>query len=168
MAVNLVKAKSWFQRFAVAFTLTGSPALVLHKPVAASQTIRVGDPVTISGGELSTGLATDNLMYGVAMGNVVTTAGNELTDCPVAVADRNTVFVGQADAASNGINDGAECDIIASGTSWLVDIGASLKGVCLIVGHVPGDIVADATTAGRLHFIWKRSQWDLLVATTGG
>jgi len=164
MAENLVKAKSWFQKFAVAFTLTGGPAVVIHKPTAASQTIKRGDPLTISAGEVSLGASDSGSIYGIAMADVTTTAADEKTEVAIAVADRNTVFVGQADDQTDSIADGAECDIVDSGTKWLVDVGSSTEDVCLIVGHVPGDVVDDATTAGRLYFIWKRSSWDVLVA----
>lgn len=161
---NTEKAKSWFRRFRVAFTLTGGPPVVEDSPLAASQTILEGDPLTISSGDISEATALSGAIYGVAAETATTTAADEGTEIGVYVADRVNIFVGQANAASSGINDGSECDIVVSSNVWRLNIGASTKGVALVVGHVTGDDTSDSTDYGRLHFVWKRSQWDALVA----
>ena len=161
---NAVKATSWFQRFYPAYTLTGGPPVISMEVMAASQDLKVGDPVTKSAGVISKGEATSGAIYGVCLADMETTADDEGYEVPVAVATRNTVFCGQCDAASNGIADLAECDIIASGNAWLIDIGASTEDVVHVIKHVPGDDITDATDYGRLYFVWKRSQYDGLVA----
>jgi len=161
---NLVRKNTWFQRFSVAFTTTGDPPIVLMEVMAASQTLKVGDPVTKAAGVITKGTDTSGQIYGVCLGAAVTTAANEGTQIPVAVADRNTVFVAQANGATNTIADGAECDIVSSGNTWKLEINASTEDVAKIVKHVPGDDITDATYPGRLYFIWVRSQWDNLVA----
>ena len=161
---NSVKAGSWFTRFEAVGTISGGPPIVQDQPVAASQTLLKGDPVTSSGGELTKGAANSGAIYGVTVEAVTTTVADEKTVCKVAVASRHNIFRGQADAATNAIHEGEECDIIASGSKWLVDIGASTEDVVLIKKKTEGDDEADSTDPGRIDFVWKRSQYDALVA----
>ncbi len=156
---NTVKAASWPVSFQVAFTLTGAPALIKWETIASGQTILKGDPVTKASDEISLGATGSGTLYGIAMANGVA-AGV----IPVAVADRNTVFIGQADAKTEDIYDGAVCDIVGGTGAWTVNIGTVTESVLLIVGHVVGDSKTDNTDPGRLHFVIARSSWDALVA----
>lgn len=161
---NLVKSKSWFPRFFPEYTTHGGPPHIEEEVMAATQVLVVGDPVTKAAGVVSKAAANSGQVYGVCMEAKTTTAADEKYKVRIAVADRATVFSGQADAKTEDIADQAECDIIASGAKWLVDIGASVEDVCKIIKHVPGDDPADNTNPGRLYFIWVRNSWDNLVA----
>jgi hypothetical protein len=164
---NTVKAKSWFTRFRPAYTLHGGPPHVEEEVMAASQAIKEGDPVTKASNVVSKGASSSGTIYGVAQETKTTTADDEKYKIRVAVADRQTVFCGQADAKTEDIDDLAECDIVASGTKWLIDIGSSVEDVVMVIKHVPDDDQTDDTDPGRLYFIWKRSSWDGLVAAQG-
>ena len=160
---NLVKSRSWFERFAIAYTLTGGPPVLETETITDGQTIRVGDPVTKPTGTNRVSLATvtSDSFYGVSLGAGVGTAG--VVTVVVAVGDRNTVFVARFNAASTDVDDGDEADIVSTGTAWRLEADTT-EGHCLVVGHVPGDDITDATYGGRVYFVIKRSQWDLLVA----
>ena len=79
---------------------------------------------------------------------------------PVAVADVNTVFVGQADAITSGVTTPDICDIKGATGAQLVDIGASTEKVINILSVVPGDDTSDSTDCGRVYFQIIRSQFD--------
>lgn len=161
---NATRYATWIKKFFVFRTTHGGPPLLMWQPTAASQTITRGDPVTISSSAVSLGAANSGAIYGVAAGDVTTTAADEGTTVPIWVADRSNIFVGVANAASSGIEEGAECDIAVSSGAWSLNIGASTEGVAEIVQHVEGDSTSDSTYYGRLEFVWKRSQYDNLVA----
>lgn len=169
---NAVKADTWFVRFRPAKSLDGAPPRLFWKPTAASQTIVEGDPVTIntSTGEVSlavgTGGTASETIYGVAAGNVTTTASDEKTQLPIWVADRNTIFVGQCDDASTTLEDGTLCDIVSSGSgaarTWKVDVGTTSTKVVTILEHVGGDSTSDTTDPGRVLFQFGKSSFDRL------
>jgi len=158
---NANKADSWFPRFSVAFTLTGAPEMVQKYTIAAAQTIIVGDPVVFSAGAstIEKGASTSGAILGFAL--EAGTAGDEIL---VAVADRNTVFMAQADAATSAVVLPLACDTIASGSKWMVDIGATVEQTIRVIGLVPGDDTSDSTDPGRVLFVVHRSEWDGLVA----
>ena len=142
----------------------GGPPSIEEQPVAASQTITRGEPVTISSGELSTGAANSGAIYGVSADDVTTTAADEKTLCRVWVADRGTIFAGIANAKTENIADEAVCDIAVSSANWALNIGANVEDVVRVKQHVKGDSVTDNTYPGRLEFYWERSQYDNIVA----
>lgn len=156
---NTVKARSWERRFTPAFTLNGGPPAITYLVVAAGETILKGDPIVLSSGEAAEGAANSGALYGFAGHDAAATE-----TLMVYVADTNTVFKGQADAKTEDIADGAECDIVGSGTNWLIDIGASVEDVIKVFGHVPDDDQTDNTTPGRLLFQVKRSSFNDLLA----
>lgn len=157
---NAQKAATWLPRFCFQRTITNGPPEMDTRVVNASQTIRVGDPLILSSNKISVGVAGSAKIYGVSASNVVTTAADEGYLCSAYVANDDNVFTAQCDAASTGITDGATCDIIASGTSWLLDIGASATDVVLVKKHVDGDDITDATDTGRLEFVWNKHYTD--------
>lgn len=161
---NQVASGSWFPRFYVSRTTHGGPPLMQKMPTAASQTILKGDPLTISGGEVSKGASNSGSIYGVAAEDVTTTAADEKTEVNIWLADRTNIFCAQGNAASSGINEGSACDIVSSGSKWLLHLDSTTESVALVVDHIDGDSESDGTYFGRLEFVWHRSSYDALVA----
>ena len=158
---NSVKSQGWLPSFRPVLT-SGSAPRMEKQPVAASQTIRVGDPLTInaSTGEVSEATATSTAIYGVAAENVTTTASDEKTKVNIWVADKNTTFMGQCGGASTTLENGAFCDIAVSTHDWYVDMTGTSYNVVHIQQHVEGDSTSDATYPGRVYFTWAKSSWD--------
>jgi hypothetical protein len=162
---NSVKADSWFPRFLPAYTLSGASPAVRHATTAASQTIYRGDPLTmdVTTGDVSLATAVSTEIYGVACANVVTTAADEATDLEMWVANDDTVFVGQADAASATGYPTLRCDIKTSGSGatkkWFVDIGETSTTVVTVIDWVNGDSKSDSTDYGRLYFCFGKSSY---------
>lgn len=151
---NTVKAKSWLPGFSVAYTLNGGPPLIQWCTVGAA-TLKKGDSVVMGANVLTIGLANSPLIYGVCLAGGLT--GEVI---PVAVADVNTVFVGQADGVTSGVTTPDVCDIIGATGAQLVDIGEATELVVNVLRVVPGDDTADATDCGRVYFQFIRSQFD--------
>lgn len=158
---NAVKAKSWLPHFQLAYTLTGAPPVIEWEVVASGEEIEFGMPVTKASNKVSEATATSGALYGVALA-----AGDEGDSIPVAVGDRNNVFIGRADAKTDTLDFPMECDIIVDGTTgnFLADVGASAEDVLNVLGKVVGDDDTDTDDPGRVYFQIKRSQWDSLVA----
>ncbi len=163
---NSVKADSWFPRYLPAYTLSGGSPAVEHVVVAASQTIYRGEPVTraYTTGKLSLATSSSAAIYGVACQNVVTTSADEGTVIEVWVANDDTVFVGQCNAASSTGYPTLLCDIVSSGSGatkkWLINIGATSTTVVTIIEKVPGDDTSDATDYGRVYFKFGKTQYN--------
>lgn len=151
---NSVKADSWKPRFSIAKTESGGPPVIEYLTVADGETILEGDPIVLSSGEAAEGAATSGQLYGIAASN-----GDAGDSIPVWVGNTDNIFIGQADAKTEDIAPGSTCDIVGSGTNWLLDIGASTEDVVIIVDHVPGDADDDSTDCGRLYFKIVRSQY---------
>ena len=162
---NSVKAGSWFPRFLPAYTLSGGSPAVTHCVVAASQTLYRGEPVTraYTTGAITLASTSSTAIYGIVCENVITTAADEGTIVEVWVADNDTVFVGQCDAASTTGYPTLLCDMVSSGSGttkkWLVDIGTTTRSIFTIIAWVPGDLKSDATDCGRVYFIISKSQY---------
>jgi hypothetical protein len=162
---NSVKADSWFPRFLPAYTLSGASPAVTHKVVAASQTIYKGDPITVAytTGKASLGLYTSAAWYGIAAHDVATTASDEGYDLEIWVANDDTVFVGQANAASSTLYPGLLCDTATSGSgstkTWKLDYDGTTYKQVTIVDYVPGDSKTDSTDPGRVYFTIGKSQY---------
>jgi hypothetical protein len=157
---NLVAQKSWHTKFAFAKTTHGGPPEFDEQPVAASQTIVEGDPLTISSGVLSLATANSTSIAGVAAGDVTTTAADEKTPLLYYKATEHMVFVARADAATNTIDVGAKPGIRTNAGIWYIDIGDdNATNVVNVLDKVPGDDITDGTYYGRLYFIWNRSPW---------
>jgi hypothetical protein len=151
---NLVAQKSWHTKFAFAKTTHGGPPEMDELPVAASQTIVEGDPLTLSSGELSLATAASVEIAGFAAGNVTTTAADEKTPLQFYKATDSMVFIGRCDAASNTINVGDLPGIRTSGGIWYVDIGDdNATNVLKVIDRVPGDLITDSTYYGRVYFV---------------
>jgi hypothetical protein len=162
---NAVKADSWFPRFEVCRTTDGGPPLMMKFPLAASQTIVKGDPLTISNGDLSLATTSSGAIFGVAAEDAVTTASDEATEINVWVADRRNIFRAQGyGAATAAIYPGAAYDIYTASGAWKLNFGSQTESVAMIVDWVEGDSRSDTTDIGRMEFVWKRSQYDALVA----
>lgn len=151
---NTVKAKSWLPGFSVAYTLNGGPPLIQWCTVGAVA-LKKGDAVIMTANVLLIALADSPLIYGVCLSGGI--AGAVI---PVAVADVNTVFVGQADAITSGVTTPDICDIIGGTGAQLIDIGANAELVVNVFRVVPGDDTSDATDCGRVYFQIIRSQFD--------
>jgi len=158
---NANKAGAWNKRFSVAFTLTGAPEMVQEYVLASGQSVIVGDPVKFhtSASTIDKAAKTDGALLGFAL-----EAGSAGDSILVAVADRNTVFMAQADAKTSDVVLPLVCDIVDSGAEWKVDIGATAQQVIRVIGLVPGDDTSDTTDPGRVLFVVQRSEWDGLVA----
>lgn len=156
---NLIKAKSWKDRFQCRETVHGGPPHIEWLEVASGETILDGDPIVLSSGKAAEGAANSGALYGVAGAD-----GDAGDMIPVYVADTENIFEGQADAATSTVTKGLTCDIVGSGTNWLVDIGASVEDVIQVLGCVPGDDTSDSTTPGRVKFIIIRSEYLSLLA----
>jgi hypothetical protein len=165
---NLIKSKAWFKRIKVLQHPDGGPPTIRNYPVAASQIVLKGYPLTLNTttGEVSVGADNSAAVIGVAMANVTTTAADEKTICPVAVADRRNIFEAQSSvAATNAFEVGTEYDYDIDTTAKTVKlIDATTEGHVTVVERTPGDSITDATYPGRLRFYFKRSQYDELVA----
>lgn len=155
---NAVKAKAWASGFSLAYTTTGAPPVIMWHACAAA--VKRGDAVILNNLKVQIALATSGTLYGVAL------ASGAVDDViPIAVGDRNNVFVGQADDKTEIITAFPhECDIIGATGVMKLDIGASVEDVAHCLGYVPGDDKADATVPGRVYFQIKRSSFDELVA----
>lgn len=150
------------KKLSVAYTLTGAPAVVEHFTVKSGQSFAAGEPVIFSSGELQRAAATSGTILGVALEDG--TAGEK---CAVAVADRNTVFMGLTDGTSASFTLGVltECDLAVANTSeWNINPDAVVEGVLQLVGPVPNEELDDATNGALYYFQIKRSAWDGLVA----
>jgi len=157
---NLVANKSWHAGMMFAKTAHGGPAEMAELPVAASQTIIVGDPLTMSSGELSKATDASTEIAGVSAANVTTTAADEKTVCSFWKSTPGNIFIARADAATNTINEGAKPGIRTNGGFWYIDIGDdNATNVVNVLEHVSGDDETDATYWGRLYFIWNRTPW---------
>jgi len=131
-----------------------------YLPVAASQTIVDGDPLTISNGELSLATAASVEIAGVAAGNVTTTTADEKTELNFYKAVEDNIFIGRCDAASNTVHEGQMPGIRYNAGYWYIDIGDdNATNVVKIESKVPGDDETDATYYGRAFFIWNVSPY---------
>jgi hypothetical protein len=162
---NSVKADSWFPRYLPAYTISGGSPAVVHCAVAASQTIYRGEPVTraYTTGDITLATTSSAALFGIACEDVVTTSADEGTIIEVWVANDDTVFVGQCDAASSTAYPALLCDIVSSGSGttkkWLVDIGTTTRSVLTVVDWVGGDDTSDSTDPGRVYFLIGKSQY---------
>jgi hypothetical protein len=157
---NLVQTKSWHKGFRFMKTTHGGPPEMDHLPVAASQTIVEGDPLTLSSGVLSLATAASTEIAGVAAGNVTTTAADEATDLLYYKSTPGNIFVARGDAATSTINEGAKPGIRTSGGYWYIDIGDdNATNIANVMGKMPGDDETDATYYGRIYFVWNRTPW---------
>ena len=151
---NTVKAKSWLPGFSVAYTLNGGPPLIQWCTVGAVA-LKKGDSVVMAANVMTIGLSDSPLIYGICLAD-----GDVGAVIPIAVADVNTVFVGQADAITSGVTTPDICDIKGATGAQLVDIGETTEKVVNVLRVVPGDDTADATNIGRVYFQFIRSQFD--------
>lgn len=158
---NTVKAKSWLPHFQLAYTTTGAPPVIEWATIATGETIEMGMPLVIASSEVSEAASNSGALYGVALA-----AGDAGDKIPVAVGDRNNVFVGRADAKTDSLDFPMECDIVQNGTSgnWEADVGASVEDVLQVQGKVVGDDDTDTDNPGRVYFQIKRSQYDEITA----
>jgi len=155
---NAQRAKTWFKSFRVAYSKTGSPPVIVWR--TTGEALYEGDPVVIASNSLTEAAATSGALYGICLAD--TDSGDE---APVAVADGNTVFVGQADDDTGTLTDLPQLVDIVEGTDgWKVDVGATTEKVIRVIDYVPGDDTSDTSEPGRLYFQIHRSQWDELVA----
>jgi hypothetical protein len=162
---NSVKAASWFPRFLPAYTLSGGSPAVTHKAVAASQTIKKGDPIIVAytTGLASLGLYTSAAWYGIAAHDVTTTSADEAYDLEIWVGNPDTVFIGQANSASYLLYPGLLCDTVTAGSgttkTWKLDYDGTTCKQVTIVDLVPGDLKTDTTNPGRVYFMIGKSQY---------
>lgn len=155
---NAQRAKTWFKSFRVAYTKTGAPPVIVWR--TAGEALYEGDPVVIASNAVSEAAANSGALYGVCLAD--TASGSE---APIAVADENTVFVGQADDDTGTLTDLPQAVDIVEGTDgWKVDVGATTEQVVRVIDYVPGDDTSDTAEPGRLYFQILRSQWNEFVA----
>lgn len=154
---NAVRAQSWPANFQLAYTKSGGNPVTDWR--VCDGAVHSGAPVVLSTGKVAEAGATSGALYGVALA-----AGADGDSIPIAVGDRENIFVGQADAKTEDIAPPAECDIVKSGDDFLIDIGASVEDVIHVIGKPPEDDQTDTTDCGRVYFQIKRSEWDALVA----
>ena len=79
---NTVKADSWRTGFWPVKTANGGTPLIQWETIAAGEAVKAGDAVTKASGEISLGLATSGLLYGIALAD-----GSATESIPVAVAE---------------------------------------------------------------------------------
>ncbi len=151
---NTVKVKSWLPGFSVAYTLNDAPEHIVYRTVGATA-LKKGDSVVLGANVLTIGLSNSPLIYGVCLSD-----GAIGAVIPIAVADVNTVFVGQADEITSGVTAPDICDIKGGTGAQLVDIGENTEKVVNVLRVVPGDDTSDATDIGRVYFQFIRSQFD--------
>jgi len=162
---NAVKAKSWpVGGLEPHRTTHGGPPFCTELPVAASQTIAIGDPVILSSGEVAIATASSGLLYGVATEAVTTTAGDEKTPIKVAVgglAAGNIFRVQQkASTASSALVVGTAYDLVGSTGAFYIDSGNVDEKVLVVIDHVSGDDTSDTTDPGRVEVVIARSSFD--------
>lgn len=104
----------------------------------ANQTIKVGDPVTLSNGKVVKATAASTSLLGVAASNVTTGAG-QTAEILVWVGDDRTEFYGQCSGAPAATVVGATVDIEIDSTTGepRVNEDASSTGHLLITGIHP-------------------------------
>lgn len=143
-------------------------AVVVHYPVAASQTIAKGDAVILTSGLVNIGLAGSGALLGIAAASAVT--GGSVTrtadTIPVWVALPGHVFEGQCEGDSVAATLGATADIIGATGVMEVDENASVEDVIQIV-RLRSDydpINYDIGTNDRVEFVIIRSQYASLLA----
>ena len=110
-------------------------------PIAASQTLSMGDAVILSSGQVAVALAASTSLCGVVAQDCSGLAANT----PVAVwADPDTVFIGTADADSSSSLAGAEVDLVGATGAMQLDVGASTTDVFKLLSALPDDDTASA------------------------
>lgn len=158
---NAIKAKSWLKNIRPAYTLHGGPPMILHFVVKTSETILVGDPLVLDAGQVAEAAADSPLLFGVAAEPSVGVSGDIIA---VWVGSRGTVFVAQSDGDMSSDTFPFECDIVADGSHWAVDVASSAEDVLHVIAPVLGDVLSDTTDPPRAYFQIKRSSFDALVA----
>lgn len=154
---NTVKAKSWLKNFQLAYVKSGGNPVTDWR--VCDGAVSEGAPVVLSTGKVAEAATSSGVLYGIALA-----AGADGDSIPIAVGDRENVFVGQADAATSGIAPPAECDIAITDSKFYVDIGSSTEDVLHVIGKPESDDESDSTDPGRVYFQIKRSSWDALVS----
>jgi len=106
----------------------------------ASQTIKVGDPVTLSNGNVVKATAASTSLLGVAASNVTTGAG-QTAEILVWVGDDRTEFYGQCSGAPAATVLGTAVDIEIDSTTGepRVNEDTNSVGHLLITGIHPGN-----------------------------
>jgi predicted RecA/RadA family phage recombinase len=151
------------------FTLVRSDygqAVVVHYPVAASQTIAKGDAVILSSGLVNIAVATSGALLGVAAASITTGASVTRDDTvPVWVALPGHVFEGQCSGSTVASTLGSECDIEGATGVMEVNENASVEDVLQIV-RLRSDYDIDLALGAndRVEFVIKRSQYVALLA----
>jgi len=132
------------------FPVESSSAKIRRLPVAAAQTLKRGDMVILSSGQIAIALAASGELAGVIAEDSAAQAENTLVDV---YADPETVFVGRADGAlalADALNSLKEIDITGATGAMMIDANASATDVLLIVEQY--DTREDLTAAGAQ---WK-------------
>jgi len=151
------------------FTLVKSDygqAVVVHYPVAASQTIAKGDAVILTSGLVNIALSNSAALLGVAA-NAITTGGSVTRADTVAVwvALPGHVFEGQCSGDSAAATLGIQADIEGATGVMEINENASVEDVVQVVGlKSDEDINFSIGTHDRVRFVIIRSQYAGLLA----
>jgi len=155
---NAKAAKSWPKHFALAKSRSKNPTIV-HKEVVTAA-VEKGMALVLSSGKVEEAASNSAQLFGIALAD-----GATEDVIPVAVGDRNNVFIGQVDDADiSSTTFPFECDIVEVSDDHRVDVGASTEDVILVIEPVAEDDLDDTTDGARVYFQIKRSSYDDLVA----
>lgn len=118
-----------------AFRPLHSNARTKYYPVAATQTIRKGDPVILNAGAVQIAVAASSTqLLGVAAQDAVLLA----TGTQIAVYDDpNTIFRARVSADASAVQIGYEPDLAGTTGAFTVNVGASAQDVFIYRGCLP-------------------------------
>jgi hypothetical protein len=126
----------------------GSSPKIKWMPANASQTIEKGDAVILNTtGDLNIAVSDSGALYGVAAGDVTTTAADEQTKFPVYVFDGITEFIGQCSGTFAASLVGDFVDIEGATGVMEVNENAGTEKVLQIIGYHPSDEIGANTRA---------------------
>jgi hypothetical protein len=129
----------------VAYTISGNAPEVVYYPEAASQSFKTGEFVYLVSGAGNTNRVTvcaadPTGVLGMAVHDAT---GVEGTQIPIFVANCDTVFEMNTNAATNEDNIGAQYGLTVSSNQHYVDISETTNKIFLTRGFAPGSAHGD-------------------------
>jgi len=110
-------------------------ARIGYYKVAATQSIKIGDPLVLTAGQAAIAVAASStILLGVAAQNSTLAAANTL----IAVYDDpDTVFRGRASADASAVQAGYLPDLVGTTGAFNVNVEASAQDVFIFLGCLP-------------------------------
>ena len=151
-------------------TLTGGPPVIEYYALITGANVRDGVPLRMnktSPGSVQSCSAAATGIIGVAGITYDATATEKTKRIPVFVACRTNVFraAGLTTTGVAGKYIGDMVDLLASGSTWGINSGASTTKACKIVNIKAEDVAKTGITGSRIRyfdfvFAYAKSQYD--------